>query len=170
MGCIGLVQARRARSEAAASNAIALEANDISRGANDLSKKSNEIALLNAKRDSEIHDVDWDTGWREVGLFRMTNVGPDDAHGVHFQVSVDGHREEARQELVRRNEDVFLAFEYLKPIVAQARMDRVISTLGFQPNYHSIKVRVTWQTDLGSPRKYEKEHRLASLEPEDRST
>jgi hypothetical protein len=169
IGVIGLVQARKARAEAATSNKIAREANDISRGANGLAAEANEISRAGSERATERHDVDWETDWHAPGLYRVINTGRDTAHKVRIQVTVDTWVESAELDAVLPNQPVYLEFElarneYERETAGRAASDS-LSILASGAYYHRIRDRITWTTDLGSPREYDETANLSSLGP-----
>lgn len=169
VGSFGLNQARKARREAAASNLIAREANDISLGANAISKEANEIARGSVERQTERHDVDWNSGWLRPGLYQLTNVGRDTAYDVHFQIEVDDWVERVDVNEVPPNQPVRIAFD--EAGVAHDAEQKAGSSMrlggGYMPiiNAHWIRDRITWVTKLGSPRLHDETHKFSSLGP-----
>jgi hypothetical protein len=95
IGVIGLVQANKARGTAAAANltakgavSVARQANTFAEEANEIAREANSIATGQAEKAGELHRIDWDFRWTDLGVYQVANLGPDAATNLHAQITV----------------------------------------------------------------------------------
>jgi len=188
VGLVSLHHARKAKEAATAANLIAKDSNAIARGANSLSEESNtiareanDIARTSDSRAKEQHDVTWDCDWEKPGLYAVRNEGKDLALEVRIQITVDDELKEVTLDRVEGGQTILLEMpnskaawelehraenERAKPRPRQSglfgdfdipRIDMPIM------NYHYIRDRVLWRTEMGTPKKHDKSHNLGSL-------
>lgn len=157
VGIIGLVQAGKAKKAATAANKIARDANDLSAEANRLVKKANKVIKAQAARENERSDVEWEWHWdtthpqhvvvKNIGKSVAKNViaqfwfndlptanatSPLDIEGQDWiRLEIPGLRE-ARRTAAMLYEAARLSGSTEPPTAAQTRL------------------RVTWETPLGS--------------------
>jgi len=190
VGSVGLHHANRAKEAAAGANLIAKDANTIARGANTLSteansiaREANDIARASEVRATEQNDVTWDCNWKSPGLYAVRNEGKQSAHNVWIQITVGGEIEEASLDLVKGGQTVLLEMPKSKLIwEAEKRQEeesrrprqRNSGLLGAMDipniavpvfNYHYVRDRVLWRTELGTPREHDKSLNLGSVGP-----
>lgn len=112
IAAFALLQNRRSREIARQAKDAATEANEIAREANDLFKQQDERA-------GERHDVRWEGGFVQPGVYRLVNRGRDAAHDVVAEVDFDGETFRSEEELVPGGEYV----EFSIPPAAKAHAD-----------------------------------------------
>ncbi|WP_288785192.1 hypothetical protein [uncultured Microbacterium sp.] len=173
VGLVGLVQAKHARGTALDANAVAQEANALSVKANLIADEANTVARTSLARQGEHHVAEWRRDWANAGMYRLTNLGPDTAHTVTIEVSVDDESKTAQIDVLERDEYLLVAFprardSYYAEIAAIAEEDRfrqearkrypeaeandTTPVLDLRGHNHQIRGRVRWQTDAGTVR------------------
>jgi hypothetical protein len=190
VGLVGLHQANMAKEAAAGANLIAKDANSIAKGANTLSteantiaREANDIARAGEVRATEQHDVTWDCNWESPGVYAVRNEGKQTAHNVWIQITVGDEIEEASLDLVEGGQTVLLELPKSKLVwEAEQREEeehrrpkqRSTGLLGAMEipilagpafNYHYVRDRVLWRTELGTPREHDKSFNLGSVGP-----
>lgn len=189
VGLIGLQHANKAKEAAAGANLIAKDANSIATRANTLSteansiaREANEIARASEVRATEQHDVTWACDWRSPGLYAVRNEGKQTAHKVWIQITVDDEVEEASLDAVEGGQTVLLEMPKSKGIwEAEQRAEQErqrpkhtsgpfgglsIPNLSVPAlNYHYVRDRILWRTELGTPREHDKSFNLGSVGP-----
>jgi hypothetical protein len=190
VGLVGLHHANKAKEAAAGANLIAKDANSIAKGANTLSneantiaREANEIARAGEVRATEQHDVTWDCNWKSPGLYAVRNEGKQSAHNVWIQITVGNEVEEASLDLVEGGKTVLLEMPKSKHVWEAEKRDederrrpkqRNTGLLGAIDipniavpafNYHYVRDRVLWRTELGTPREHDKSFNLGSIGP-----
>ncbi len=173
VGLVGLVQAKHARGTALDANAVAQEANALSVKANLIADEANTVTRTSLARQGEHHVAEWRRNWANAGMYRLTNLGPDTAHTVTIEVSVDDESKTAQIDVLERDEYLLVAFprardSYYAEIAAIAEEDRfrqearkrypeaeandTTPVLDLRGHNHQIRGRVRWQTDAGTVR------------------
>ena len=190
VGLVGLHHANKAKEAAAGANLIAKDANSIAKGANTLSteantiaREANDIARASEVRATEQHDVTWDCNWKSPGMYAVRNEGKQSAHNVWIQITVGDEVEEASVDLVEGGQTVLLEMPKSKLIWEAEKRDeeerrrpkqRNTGLLGAMNmpnisvpafNYHYVRDRVLWRTELGTPREHDKSFNLGSVGP-----
>lgn len=189
VGLIGLHHANKAKEAAAGANLIAKDANSIATRANTLSteansiaREANEIARASEVRATEQHDVTWDCDWKSPGLYAVRNEGKQTAHKVWIQITVGDEVEEASLDVIEGGQTVLLEMPKSKAIWeaeqrAEQERQRPKHTSGpfggFSTpnlsvpalNYHYVRDRILWRTELGTPREHDKSFNLGSVGP-----
>lgn len=190
VGLVGLHHAKQAKEAAAGANLIAKDANTIANGANTLSteantiaREANDIVRGSEVRASEQHDVTWDCNWKSPGLYAVRNEGKQTAYNVRIQVTVGDEVEEASLDLVEGGKTILLEMPKSKAIweaeqraEEERRRPRQRSTGLFGGldapnisvpafNYHYMRDRILWRTELGTPREYDKSFNMGSVGP-----
>jgi hypothetical protein len=168
VGIVGLVQARRARQGAMDANRIAHEANALSASANRLSEEANDIARDNAARADEQHDVDWEWDW-DAGhsdMVTVQNIGKNRALGATVQffyedateaagpLDIEG-RETIRLLIPGLQDDIVRERQRLAEVVAATSHPSFVGSVSWIPASIRTRLRVTWRTDLGTPKGFE---------------
>jgi hypothetical protein len=157
VGIIGLVQAGRAKEAAKRANKIAKDANALSAKANRLAEDANRVMSAQVARDNERSDVEWEWKWdtanpdhviiQNVGKALATKVIAqfwfNDVHEANDAAPVDVEG----QDLIRL---------YI-PGLAEARRTAAtvheaarLSETNEIPSAARTRLRVTWETPLGS--------------------
>ena len=190
VGLVGLHHANKAKETAAGANLIAKDANSIAKGANTLSteantiaREANDIARASEVRATEQHDVTWDCDWKSPGLYAVRNEGKQSAHNVWIQITVGREVEEASLDVIEGGQTVLLEMPKSKLVWEAERRDeeerrrpkqRRTGLLGAMDipnlavpalNYHYVRDRVLWRTELGTPREHDKSSNLGSVGP-----
>ncbi|AXA95284.1 hypothetical protein [Microbacterium sp. PM5] len=189
VGLIGLHHANKAKEAAAGANLIAKDANSIATRANTLSteansiaREANEIARASEVRATEQHDVTWDCDWKSPGLYAVRNEGKQTAHKVWIQITVGDEVEEASLDVIEGGQTVLLEMPKSRAIWeaeqrAEQERQRPKHTSGpfggFSTpnlsvpalNYHYVRDRILWRTELGTPREHDKSFNLGSVGP-----
>lgn len=191
VGIIGLVQANRARADAAESNRIAARANDLATGANslasgantiavdanDLAVRANEISveateLVRAAelRATELHDVRWEGLWESPGMYLVKNVGIHKAHQVVVQIRFSGAVEVAEVEEVGSGAMVRIEVPRAREVYEEAvnrsgiRRSPGMTIVRAGPGRFPVEERIFWRTPGGVPREHAAERDI-SLKP-----
>lgn len=190
VGLVGLRHANKAKEAAARANLIAKDANSIATHANTLSteansiaREANEIARSSEVRATEQHDVTWDCDWQALGLYAVRNEGKHAAHKVSIQIAVDDEVEEATLDVVEGGQTVLLEMPKSKAAwEAERRAEQersrprqgsegifgainIPSTPMPHFNFHYVRDRVLWRTELGTPHEHDKASTMGSLGP-----
>lgn len=190
VGLVGLRHANKAKEAAANANLIAKDANNIATGANTLSteantiaREANDIARAGEVRATEQHDVTWDCDWKSPGMYAVRNGGKQSAYKVWIQVTVGNEIEEASLDVVEGGQTVLLEmpkskliWEEEQRVEEERRRPKPRSTglLGAIDipkipvpafNYHYVRNRVLWRTELGTPREYDKGYPMGTAGP-----
>jgi hypothetical protein len=152
LGIVGLVQSSGAKREAAAANRIA-------DAANLLAAEANGMVQRQANRELELSDVAWE--WRydldHPELLVVKNIGQNSAKQTVVQLFFDDVSE-SNHKLplsIEGRGDIRLEVPGLGEARHQAWEAAEIARLSAQPDpkrLHRVRVRVSWQTPLGSPR------------------
>lgn len=167
--------AERALTAGEGANGIARAANTLAREANDLFKRQDE-------RETERHDVCWEGGFVEPGVYRLTNRGVDTAHHVVVEVEFEGEKFRMEEEAVAGGEYVSFSMPSAKSCFRAAQRDiaqaegnlavaekrdadpwlsnlegsRVTQMRGELAvalgQRWSLNLRVEWETQLGAPK------------------
>lgn len=201
-GIVGLVQASRAKSSAASANVIAkdanavsrqantfaAEANSISRDANSLSEEALAVTKGEAQRANELHRIDWDLNWGEPGQYRVINLGPDAAVGLHAQITVDDETVVGEAERLETGEALVLEFPGALATYKREERERVqdrqwmnsqkkadlygspmpnlpfVSRLSpLHGSDHFIRDLLHWRSPAGNPQKHDKRNTMCRL-------
>lgn len=190
VGLVGLRHANQAKEAAAGANLIAKDANSIAKGANTLSteantiaREANDIARASEVRATEQHDVTWDCNWKSPGMYAVRNEGKQSAHNVWIQITVGDEIEEASLDLVQGGQTILLEMPKSKMIWEGEQREederrrpnrRSTGLLGAMDipnlaipafNYHYVRDRVLWRTELGTPREHDKSYPMGSVGP-----
>lgn len=190
VGLVGLHHAKQAKEAAAGANLIAKDANTIAKGANTLSteantiaREANDIARASEVRATEQHDVTWDCNWKSPGLYAVRNEGKQTAHKVWIQITVGDEVEEVSLDLVEGGKTVLLKMPKSKAIWETEQREeeerrrprqRSSGLLGAIDipgiavpafNYHYMRDRILWRTELGTPREHDKSFNMGSVGP-----
>jgi len=168
VGAVGLVQARRARYLAADANRLAVEANSMSREANRISQEANELAQGNAAQANEQHDVDWEWEWDRAhnDMVTVQNVGQAAALAAVIQFYYQDKTESAGPldikggELIRLQipglrEDISAERVRLSDFIEKTSDPNFIGSVPWIPREIRTRLRVTWRSELGTPKKFE---------------
>ena len=143
VGAIGITQARKAR-------VTAQQANELAEEANGLAAEANKVAVEQAERANELHRIDWDFRWRDLGVYQVANLGPDDAHRIHIQVTVAHETETMTVDRLAAREGITLDFPKVR-----ARLETAPAmSNGYRRGVPPVMIRhlVTWRSPLGNPR------------------
>ncbi|MFE4949537.1 hypothetical protein ACFQ9V_05455 [Leifsonia sp. NPDC056665] len=180
VGLVGLRHARQAKEAAAAANLIAKDANSISKQANTLSEESNgiareanEISGRVAARSDEQHDVDWD--WRfdsdHEDMVKIQNIGKNTAHETVVQFMFREVTEANKLPMVVvGRETIRFQIPTLAEAIQKERADRESHAsnparlvIPWTPRRYRFRLRVTWRTELGTPKQYDSDWTLRYL-------
>lgn len=169
--------------DGALSTSTAKGANTLSTEANTIAREANDIARASEVRATEQHDVTWDCNWKSPGMYAVRNEGKQSAHNVWIQITVGDEVEEASVDLVEGGQTVLLEMPKSKLIWEAEKRDeeerrrpkqRNTGLLGAMNmpnisvpafNYHFVRDRVLWRTELGTPREHDKSFNLGSVGP-----
>ncbi len=190
VGLVGLHHANKAKEAATGANFIAKDANSIAKGANTLSTEANtiareatDIARAGEVRATEQHDVTWDCDWKSPGMYAVRNEGKQSAYKVWIQITVGNEIEEASLDVVEGGQTVLLEMPKSKLIWEAEHRDeeerrrlkrRSTGLLGAIDipnlsvpafNYHYVRDRVLWRTELGTPREHDKGYPMGTVGP-----
>lgn len=125
--------------------------------------QAHHLAVRAEDRRSERHEVDWQLKWHPDWHVDLINDGPDVAHKVRVNYSIDGRDgtaevEEAGDPIPLDGGDLPQQMERIRRRRQEEEQRRKASPVRLsmpyipEPNY-VVVVNVTWETDLGSPRK-----------------
>jgi hypothetical protein len=152
LGIVGVVQSSRAKEAADGANTIA-------ESANDLVAEANRVIQAQAAREIERSDVAWD--WRLDPSYPefliVQNIGKNQAMQVVVQFFFDGESTSNHPLPLDMEGQKFMRLDM--PGLAEARYQAweagEIARLSYGPDapqLHSFRVRVSWNTPLGSPK------------------
>lgn len=153
---------REANRESVTSNQLAHEANRIATDANRLAQQANDLFHQQERRGVETHDVDWDGEWVRPGVYRLRNEGTHTAYDVNATVTVDHEQKRVTSPEVVGGDHLTLDFPEAR---LQYRVERrrreeaerrrsLYSSPSVIPDFHTIKERVYWKTELGTPQEH----------------
>lgn len=160
-GIAGMVQAHKA-------NTTAGEAMDSANEASATGREALDVAKRTEARSTESSNVHWTGDWADVGIYRMVNMGDDDAHDVRLILTIDGVDARSSTSLVGGKGG------YIEVEVPKSVRDRYLSEkreyqkwkreyerqspYGYPfrnpsapQHWHHIRQRVDWTTKSGSP-------------------
>jgi len=156
VGVIGLVQARGAKK--------------VARKANSIAKRANEIIRAQEARQTERSDVDWE--WRYDNTHPqhiiILNIGKNLARDVVAQFTFDDATEANPVMDVEGRAELKLEIPGLAEARQRAWERAEIARLSVAPDpaeLHRIRVRLGWNTPLGSPRQLDTGPLLLAVEP-----
>jgi hypothetical protein len=173
VGLVGLAQAKSARTLAEDANTAAKDANTLSTEANALAAEANSVARTSLARQDEHHVAEWRRDWANAGMYRLTNLGPDTAHAVTVEVTVDEESRSAQVEVLERDQYLLVEFPRARnsyyaesaALADEARFQKearkrypdavandTTPVLDLRSHNHRIQGRVRWQTDAGTVR------------------
>ena len=163
VGIIGLVQASLAKAAAKGANAIAAEANQ-------LSKEANNLVEAQDARLTERSDVEWEWSWDTAApdTVIIENIGKGLAKGVVAQFWVGDFRKanaESPTDVEGQNAITLIIPEMgeMRRVAAtHSEADRIS---GNNPRIPAARtrLRVTWQTPLGSFGKHDTGYQISEL-------
>jgi hypothetical protein len=165
VGVIGLVFAKQAKAAAIGANSIASEANR-------LAEAANRTMEMQAARSIERSDVDWqlsfDPDYAQHVL--VQNIGKSFAKRVMAQVFFDGQVESNHPKLIDMEGREQMRLEI--PGLAAARHETSdlarYNEQSFDPvtlPKHQLRLRVSWETPLGTARSYESGNLFIVVDP-----
>lgn len=157
VGIIGLVQAGKAKTAATKANKIAKDANDLSAEANRLVKKANKVITAQAARDNERSDVEWEWHWDNTHPQHVIvkNIGKSLAKKVIAQFWFNDVHEanDASPVDIEGQDWIRLEIPGLREARRTAAMLHESARIGGStkpPSVARTRLRVTWETPLGS--------------------
>lgn len=152
-----------------AANQLSSESNSIAREANEIAKEATAVVKTEANRQQEAHDVHWDWDWADPGKLEVVNRGQDPASEVRIVVTLDdGAPQRTSADKIHGGERIEVDVPDALSKIVEDQRERERRSYGFNipslPQYHSLKLHVTWKTELGSPQTHDGKPQMFSFD------